>query len=302
MSNQNNDTTTRHDIGHAAVQAAVDEFETLHGRKPVILKDMDNTDYDWSGRLNEILLDLDPTFPVVPEGQRLNYNHFAATDDYDRSTLHRALNRPDFYHNMPRVPGAIESTEAFLDAGCPVFHVSTPALLNPGCVAGKVADLTRDYGPGRLKRLILTTDKTVIRGDVLFDDKPEICGTGNRDWRHVLVGRDFNRYVRQHPCGWTAGQTCPASSVLLSNCRTRTQIYTTAAAAPRDVRQLHASTKCHCGDRIRHERQSTDKPSALASGATYRRPESLTPSCEPLLLPGVSRQQSLPSLRILNAR
>lgn len=188
----------------ASVQDTVDRFQELHGRKPIILKDMDNTDFDWNTRLNEILLSLDPSFPIVAEGERLNYNHLAG-DGHDADILKRALLHPEMYFDMDLIDGAVESTHTFLDAGCPVYFVTTPTLLNPGCVAGKVSDITKHYGKSMLDKLIITTDKTLVHGDVLFDDKPEITGArANPSWTQAMQHQDFNAYV-DHPhrmMGW----------------------------------------------------------------------------------------------------
>lgn len=189
-----------------SVQATVDRFVDLHGRKPVILKDMDNTDYDWNARLNEILLRLDPAFPVLAEGERTDYNHLAGPG-HDPAVLKAAMLHPDLYFDMPLLEGAVESTHAFLDAGCPVYFVTTPTLMNPGCVPGKVSDIIRHYGEIMLNQLIITTDKTLVHGDLLFDDKPHITGAmENPAWVHVMQHRDFNAYVTEHEhrmMGWS---------------------------------------------------------------------------------------------------
>lgn len=193
-------------LTYSSVQDSVDRFVDLHGRKPVILKDMDNTDYDWNARLNEILLSLDPDFPVLAEGERTDYNHLAGPG-HDPEILKAAMLHPALYLDMPLLDGAVESTHAFLDAGCPVYFVTTPTLMNPGCVPGKVSDVVRHYGEGMLDRLVITTDKTLVRGDVLFDDKPYIAGAvANPSWVHVMQHRDFNAYVAEHQhrmMGWS---------------------------------------------------------------------------------------------------
>lgn len=43
-------------------------MELKNGMRPTIALDQDGTIENWADRLTEILLDLDPAFPIVPEG------------------------------------------------------------------------------------------------------------------------------------------------------------------------------------------------------------------------------------------
>jgi 5'-nucleotidase len=43
------------------------------------------------------------------------------------------------------------------------------------------------------KRIILTRDKSLVRGDVLVDDKPEIRGLATPNWQHILYDQPYNR-------------------------------------------------------------------------------------------------------------
>ena len=65
----------------------------VNGNTPTILWDMDGTMYHWSSRLNEILLELDPAFPIVPEGQRVGFDYFWVPGA-DRDTILAAMNDP----------------------------------------------------------------------------------------------------------------------------------------------------------------------------------------------------------------
>merc|ERR1712048_684490 len=48
---------------------------------------------------------------------------------------------------------------------------------------------------GWLKRLILTCDKTTVRGDFLIDDKPSICGSQQPLWTQIIFDAPYNRDV-----------------------------------------------------------------------------------------------------------
>lgn len=48
--------------------------------------------------------------------------------------------------------------------------------------------LGRDF----VKRLILTKDKTLVFGDFLIDDKPEIKGVKLPSWEHLIFDQPYN--------------------------------------------------------------------------------------------------------------
>lgn len=57
----------------------------LPGR-PIALIDMDGCFFDWGNALNRILLQLDPSYPIVPVGEQMNYNHLSGPGG-DRDVL-----------------------------------------------------------------------------------------------------------------------------------------------------------------------------------------------------------------------
>ncbi|MHA7191100.1 5' nucleotidase, NT5C type [Arthrobacter sp. MDT2-16] len=166
----------------------------VNGTTPTMALDQDGNMFDWSTRFADILLDLDPNFPVVEEGLRTHFDYFWV-DGADRNTIMAALNHPRLYDDLTPLPGAIEAAREMLSMGMDVFVVSTPTWTNPGCVQGKLKDLAKHLGEGWDKRLILTHDKTVVRADLLIDDKPEITGAHTPSWVHVMRDQDYNRYI-----------------------------------------------------------------------------------------------------------
>lgn len=166
----------------------------VNGTTPTILWDMDGTMYRWSARHTDILLDLDPHFPVVPEGQRVGFDYFWVPGA-DRDTILAALNDPRLYEDLEPIPGVLDAMREIEAAGIDQFICSTPTWTNPGCVSGKLASLAKDLGPEWQNRLILTHDKTLVRGDILVDDKPEITGAHAPVWQHVMFDQDYNSHI-----------------------------------------------------------------------------------------------------------
>lgn len=44
--------------------------------------------------------------------------------------------------------------------------------------------------------LFLTNDKTIVKGDILIDDKPEPIGLEKPEWEHIIFDQPYNRYIK----------------------------------------------------------------------------------------------------------
>jgi 5'-nucleotidase len=62
-------------------------------------------------------------------------------------------------------------------------------------VGEKYAWVEQHLGAEFVQRIVLTRDKTLVHGDVLIDDKPEIGGLRKPDWRHLIYDQPWNRHV-----------------------------------------------------------------------------------------------------------
>ena len=93
-----------------------------------------------------------------------------------------------FYRNLPVIDGAQDAIERLQRTGHDVWFVSTPYLSNPSCANDKLAWVEEHFGPRLMAKTILTMDKTVVIGDVLIDDRPEISGVQAPTWKHLCFG------------------------------------------------------------------------------------------------------------------
>lgn len=173
-------------------------YMTEKNNKPIALLDMDGNWLQWGVRLNEILLRLDPSYPIVDDEKRTGWDDLAGPGG-DRAVLKAAMNHPDLYADLKPFPYAVEAILEMADEGWDVFHCSTPTWTNPGCVAGKLAAIDQHFGPKAVDRLILTHDKTLVQGDVLIDDKAIITGAAVPTWKHLIHDQSHNRHVAGAP-------------------------------------------------------------------------------------------------------
>ncbi len=112
------------------------------------------------------------------------------------------LNSKGFFENLPAIKGAIEGMEKLLS-----YHdvriCTAPMRSSRYCISEKIAWVRREMGKHWLERLIITKDKTYVRGDVLIDDKPEVTGALKPTWEHIVFDAPYNREAKKpRVWGW----------------------------------------------------------------------------------------------------
>ena len=50
-------------------------------------------------------------------------------------------------------------------------------------------------GFGWTKKIILTKEKAMVRGDILIDDKPKIKNEDKALWEHIFYDKPYNREI-----------------------------------------------------------------------------------------------------------
>ncbi|GAB1577395.1 5'-3'-deoxyribonucleotidase [Bordetella petrii] len=127
---------------------------------------------------------------------------FRILEDYPPALRARAeaiYTAPGFIRNLPPVAGAIEAYRELTALGMDVRICSSPLHQFENCVAEKYLWVERHLGRAATERLILTRDKTLVRGDLLIDDKPRITGAVRPSWRHIIYDAPYNRQETDRP-------------------------------------------------------------------------------------------------------
>lgn len=143
--------------------------------------------------------------PALPDGRK----HFYLADDYPayKDKLHAIYTAQGFFENLPPIVGAIEAMHALLDAGCDVRICTSPISAYRHCVAEKFVWVEKHLGLEWTHRIILTKDKTWVRGDVLIDDKPVITGSLTPTWEHWHYLHPYNAHLAGKKVVWTDRQS-----------------------------------------------------------------------------------------------
>ncbi len=112
-----------------------------------------------------------------------------------KEALRTIPHRKDFFRNLPIVPGGKAALEEMLTSGHDVYICTSPLVIHQFCVPEKFAWVEEHLGTKWANRIILTRDKTLVHGDILVDDKPNIVGIRTPTWKHILYDQPYNRHI-----------------------------------------------------------------------------------------------------------
>ena len=159
----------------------------------LILLDMDGVLADFEAGFLNTWLRLHPGKHHVPASERRN---FYVDDDYPeelRPLVGNLITLERFYADLPPIDGAIAGLREMMAAGHDVRICTAPLTAYRYCVPEKYEWVERHIGADFLPNVVVTKDKTLVLGDVLVDDRPEVTGLRTPAWRHVLYDQPYNR-------------------------------------------------------------------------------------------------------------
>lgn len=159
---------------------------------PLVLVDMDGVLVDfaagfWKRWANR--------WPHAPGREAADPTQFYVDDQVPaawRTAARELVCEAGFFAELPPVDGAVAALHAMLERGWDVRICTAPILANPTCASDKLAWVEQHLGDGWSERVIVTKDKTLVRGDVLVDDRPTVLGALEPTWRHVLFDATYN--------------------------------------------------------------------------------------------------------------
>jgi 5'(3')-deoxyribonucleotidase len=141
--------------------------------------DLDGVVFDFNSRMLREYSKLDIHFSSVQEMEE------KVPKDNSLVLLHRKIRaQRGFFRNLDLLPGALEYV-TYLKQNYDLYFVSTPELSNPSCCEDKLDNIASVFGQDMLCKTILTSDKTLVRVDVLIDDKKVISGRLQPTFTHI---------------------------------------------------------------------------------------------------------------------
>jgi 5'-nucleotidase len=140
--------------------------------------------------------------PALPLEQRRS---FYVRDDYPaalRAEVEAIYTAPGFYRDLPAISGAVEALTTLLEQGHDVRICTSPLTQYRHCVPEKYEWVERHLGAEFVTRMIVSKDKTIVHGDLLVDDNPQIKGPCTPSWQHVIFDQPYNRQVEGTRMNW----------------------------------------------------------------------------------------------------
>jgi 5'-nucleotidase len=125
--------------------------------------------------------------------------------------VERVYCAPGFFKGLRPIAGAIQGAREMLASGHDVRICTSPLNDYRHCVAEKYQWVDEHLGSDWVSRLILTKDKTIVRGEVLVDDNPTIVGAMVPSWIHVLFEQPYNAGAAGHRMNWSTWRQCFAA-------------------------------------------------------------------------------------------
>jgi 5'-nucleotidase len=164
----------------------------------IILIDMDDVISDFDGEFYSRWNRLHPDKPVVPpEDRKCFYIKDELPEEY--AGLVREINTAHgFINSLPEILGAVQAVKEIAGMGHDVFICTSPLNAYQNCVKEKYEWIEKHLGFEWTLKLILTKDKTLIKGNILIDDKPEVTGVSEPSWEHIIFDKPYNRLINNH--------------------------------------------------------------------------------------------------------
>lgn len=176
-----------------------------------ILLDMDGVLADFERGFFEAWCARHPEHAAVPPAER---TVFAIRENYPKDLaglVEAVYGSPTFFRTLHPIPGAIRGVREMLDAGHDVRLCTSPLTRYRHCVLEKYEWVEEHLGADLVARIILTKDKTLVRGDVLVDDNPTIVGSMTPAWVHVLFEQPYNVGRNGPRMTWATWRECLAA-------------------------------------------------------------------------------------------
>lgn len=166
----------------------------------IILVDMDGVIADFEESIVNELKANYPSIPIIEKEKRDKL----IKDFYkeEKEIIDKIKNSQNFIKNLKPIEGAIDALKELKEKGHEIFICSSPLSENKYSWQEKYEWILKHLGEDWKKRLILVKDKTLIKADILIDDKPEIKGIKEPSWKHILFEQPYNKNSDKKRINW----------------------------------------------------------------------------------------------------
>lgn len=170
----------------------------------LVLVDQDQVLADFGDGFDRRFSATHPGAPLAPRSAATSYwiEDSYPPDWHER--IRAVTTQEGFFRGLRPLPGAREALEGMLDAGHDVRICTAPVRAYRHCVREKYEWVEEHLGLAWTERMVVTRDKTLVTGDVLVDDKPQVVGTlDSPTWTHVYYRTGYNEHLPGVHLDWS---------------------------------------------------------------------------------------------------
>lgn len=155
-----------------------------------ILVDMDGVLVDWDRGFHEIWHDRE----VVNRDKSYFMEECVGAKEYAQEVVD-IYHQKGFFASLPPMEGSIEALKSMKNKyKFEICLCTTPIWSSQHCLQEKSDWVKKHLGVEWLSRILFTTDKCMVRGDVLIDDKPRhLMKAASTSWLHILYEQPYNK-------------------------------------------------------------------------------------------------------------
>ena len=161
----------------------------------IILIDMDDVLADFDGEFYRKWSEVHPDIYITSPNERKCFYLMEESPKEYEDMIRGIYTAPGFIKSLPEIPGSINALKDIESRGHKIFICTAPLNVYQNCVLEKYEWIEEHIGFEWTKKLILTKDKTLVQGDVLIDDKPEVTGAAKPVWEHIVFDKPYNRHT-----------------------------------------------------------------------------------------------------------
>ncbi|XP_062859396.1 5'(3')-deoxyribonucleotidase, mitochondrial-like [Trichomycterus rosablanca] len=170
-----------------------------------VLVDMDGVIADFEGGFLKKYREKYPKEPYISLEERRGFWVSTQYGQLRGDLCEKAISiweSKNFFMELEPLPGSLEAVKEMANMeNTDVFICTSPIKHYAYCQYEKYAWVEKHLGYDFLEQIILTRDKTVVSGDILIDDKPDILGVEpNPSWEHIVFTACHNKHL---PAGAT---------------------------------------------------------------------------------------------------
>lgn len=159
-----------------------------------LLYDLDDTVAHFRRRFTEVRVEHFPDHTGIPVlDEHPSFNLWEGRTEDEKNVISQIMDWENFYRDLEPYEGAVDAVHEAAALGHEIFFLSAPWTTNKTCASDKYAWVADHFGEDYARKLVLSKDKTIVAGDILFDDKHPIENREAATWTQVYMDAPYNR-------------------------------------------------------------------------------------------------------------